>query len=194
MGEGLARAKQQNLHMRLGFPKDAGNFGDCHVLDVFQPKGLELDFRQVLSRQAPEILSLFPLREQARRVVTMRQFRDFLRGNRRCGAVVVNAFPSCDGEEPTGKGMLSIKLVYRLESFDKSVLGDLESISPVAAGLEDKRVDPMLIAIDQLFKSRQRTGLALADQSLVGSRLKFRRHACESLTQKSKEAKAHHLN
>src|SRR5438270_3604783 len=64
----------------------------------------------------------------------------------------INALSPGDGKEPWTKGIFQVELIQRLERAHKSVLGDFLRVSFVAAGLEDKSVNPLLIKINQFFK------------------------------------------
>jgi hypothetical protein len=127
---------------------------DVHVLGVAQPEGLELAVRQRRARAAPQILGLFPARQQFGGIVRVQLLRRGLAAARNPGAKAIDPLRRAMVKSQAANGRRD-QTGRWLKRPDKRVLRDFARVGVVAAGLEDERVNTIFVAADQFLKGRE---------------------------------------
>jgi hypothetical protein len=168
---GLAGTEQEDFHVGFGFAQHPGGFGNRKVFGVMEPESLELRRWQHLAGELPKTTALFASSQQLSGVGRVGQFREFMVRRGRSAAVMVDAFAAGDGQNPGGEAVRGVELGDGPKGFDESVLGNLGGVVGVAAELGDEGVDAMLVALEEDFESREPSGLELASEISVGTRL-----------------------
>src|SRR3954454_6066039 len=122
------------------------------------------------ARQQANVLTVLTAQQQACRIIMIRQLGNTRLARWRGGPKVVRAFVSCNREEPRRERPPGIELGYGSKCSQKSILRDLPGVRFVATSIGHEAINSPLKPMHKLFKSIERSRLALCRQSFIGDR------------------------